>query len=88
MMSLLLNGCFGYYSIKVVSGDKFVDKCPKRAKPGQTVTITTAVVSDADLYVNSNDDTEIKKISEGVYEFVMPEHDIELKITVISNNKA
>ena len=88
MMSLLLNGCFGYYSIKVVSGKDYMDKCPKRAKPGQTVTITTVVVTDANLYVNSNDDTEIKKISEGVYEFIMPEHDIELKITIISNNKA
>ena len=26
MMSLLLNGCFGYYSIKVVSGKDYIDK--------------------------------------------------------------
>jgi hypothetical protein len=85
-LALLLSSCFGRYSIKVVSGEQHLYKCPKSAKPGETVTVLTAMVTDADLYLNGN--VEIKKINDGEFEFVMPDHDVELKITVISNGLA
>ncbi len=82
-LALLLDGCFGRFSIKIVSGKQFLDQCPRNARPGDTVTLTTAIVSDADLYVNGN--VEITKRSEGIFEFVMPDHNVELTITVIAN---
>ena len=85
-VALLLSSCFGRHTIKVVSGDQFLDKCPKSGKPGETITVTILIVTDADLYVNGN--VDIKQISDGVFEFVMPDHDVELKITVISNGLA
>ena len=42
----------GYRRITVISGDRFVHQCPKYAKPGQTVTVMTSVISDGELYVN------------------------------------
>ena len=88
VMLFMMTSCFGKHSIKVVSGEEHLDKCQKYAKPGEVVTITTAVVSDAELYVNSTDGTEIVQKGLGIYEFVMPDHDVELKITVIANGGA
>ncbi len=85
-LALLLSSCFGRHSIKIVSGEKFLDKCPKSTKPGDTVTVTTVTVTDADLYVNGN--VEFVKKSDSVFEFVMPDHDVEIKITVIANGLA
>lgn len=87
-LALLLSSCLGGHSIKVVSGERFLDKCPKRAKVGDTVKVLTVVVSDGDLYLNGNNGLEIKKIKDGEFEFIMPDHDVELKITVISNGMA
>ena len=72
----------GYRRITVISGDRFVHQCPKYAKPGQTVTVMTSVISDGELYVNGVDGTFIRP---GEYQFVMPDNDVELKVTVIAN---
>ena len=80
MMGTVLVGC-SRYRITVISGEKFVHKCPKSAKTGETVTVMTSVVSDAELYVNGVDG---KFVRLGEYQFVMPDHDVELKVTVIS----
>lgn len=87
-LALLLSSCFGRHSIKVISGERFLDKCPGSAKPGETVKVLTVLVSDGDLYLNGNNGLEIRKIKDGEFEFVMPDHDVELKITVISNGMA
>jgi len=87
-LALLLSSCFGRHSIKVVSGEQFLDKCPKSGKPGEKITVYTAVVTDADLYLNGNNGLEITEIRDGVFEFIMPDYDVELKITVISNGMA
>ena len=84
---LLLFGCAGGHSITIVSGEQYVEKAPKKAKAGETVTITTLMVTDADLYVNVNG-VEVTKVREGVYEFVMPDADVEVKVTVIANGLA
>ena len=88
VLAALLSGCAGKRAVKCVSGKEFVVACPRNAKPGETVRIETVVVDDADLYVNPTDDTEIRMIKEGLYEFEMPDHDFEFKVTVISNGLA
>ena len=67
--------------ISVVSGERYVDKCPRRARPGQEVTVTTAVVSDAELYVNGVDGRFVRP---GVFVFTMPDEDVQIKVTVIA----
>ena len=76
----VLVGC-SRHRITVISGEKFVHKCPKSARTGETVTVMTSVVSDAELYVNGVDG---KFIRPGEYQFVMPDNDVELKVTVIA----
>ena len=76
----VLVGC-SRHRITVISGEKFVHKCPRSARTGETVTVMTSVVSDAELYVNGVDG---KFIRPGEYQFVMPDHDVELKVTVIA----
>lgn len=80
LMGTVLVGC-SRHRITVISGEKFVHECPTSAKTGDTVTVMTSVVSDAELYVNG---VEGKFIRPGEYQFVMPDHDVELKVTVIA----
>ena len=81
LMCMALLGC-SRHRITVISGEKFVHKYPKTARTGETVTVETSVVSDAELYVNGVDGTFIWP---GEYQFVMPDTDVELKVTVIAN---
>ena len=67
--------------ITVTSGSQFVDKCPRLARPGQEVTVTTAVVSDGEIYVNGVNGRYVRP---GVFVFTMPEEDVRLKVTVIA----
>ena len=67
--------------ITVVSGKQFVDECPRYARPGQEVTITTAVVSDGEIYVNGADGRYVRP---GVYVFTMPDEDVNIKVTVVA----
>lgn len=71
----------GKHRIRVISGERFVDTCPKYAKPGDTVTVTTVVVSDGEIYVNGVDGRFVRP---GVFEFQMPDGDVDLKVTVIA----
>ena len=86
MISLSLTGCFGLHKITVTSGKEEMVKCPRFAKTGETVSFETVIVCDADLYVNAN--VDVRMISEGVYEFTMPDYDVEIRITVKSNGLA
>ena len=70
-----------HHRITVISGERFVHKCPKFAKPGDTVTVMTSVVSDGELYVNGVDGRFVRL---GEYQFVMPDEDVQLKVTVIA----
>jgi hypothetical protein len=71
----------GYHRITVVSGQQFVASCPKLAKTGDIITVETAVVSDGEIYVNGVDGSYIRP---GVYQFTMPDRNVELKVTVIA----
>ena len=70
-----------YRKITVVSGAQFVDRCPRFARPGEEVTVTTSVISDGEIYVNGVDGRYVRP---GVYVFTMPEEDVSLKVTVIA----
>ena len=70
-----------FRKITVVSGKQFVDECPRFARPGQEVTITTAVVSDGEIYVNGADGDYVRP---GVYVFTMPDEDVRIKVTVVA----
>ena len=71
-----------FRKITVISGKQYVDKCPHYARPGQEVTVTTVVVCDAEICVNGTDGSYV---SPGVYVFTMPDEDVLLKVTVISD---
>lgn len=76
----ILVGC-SRHRVTVISGEKFVQKCPKHAKTGETVIVMTSVVSDGELYVNG---VEGQFVRPGEFRFVMPDHDVELKVTVVA----
>ena len=76
---IAFNLCFR--SITVVSGKQFVDHCPRYARPGQEVTVTTAVVSDGEICVSG---APGEYVQPGVYVFTMPDEDVQIKVTVIS----
>ncbi len=80
LLGAMLAGC-SRHKITVISGERFVHQCPKHAKTGDTVTVTTSVVHDGELYVNGVDGRFVRL---GEYQFVMPDHDVELKVTVIA----
>ena len=80
LTATLISGS-GRHRITVISGEKFVQKCPGYARAGETVTVSTAVVSDGELFVNGVDGEFVRP---GEFRFVMPDHDVELKVTVIA----
>ena len=85
-----LAACGSGYRITVREGDEdFVIDVPKRAEAGETVTVETVSVCDADLYVSVNGDHDFGRFTaDGVYEFVMPEEDVEIAVVIISNGLA
>ena len=70
-----------FKTITVTSGKQFVDRCPRIARPGQEVKITTAVVSDGEIYVNGVDGDYVRP---GVYVFTMPDRNVRIKVNVIA----
>ena len=88
LISLSLSGCFGYHRITVRSDHKEnVTSYPKFAKAGDTVTIETVCVTDADMYVRANG-VECRLVKDGVYEFVMPDSNVEITVVIVSNGLA
>ena len=71
-----------FRKITVISGKQYIDKCPRFARPGQEVTVTTAVVCDGEIYVSGVDGEYVQP---GVFVFTMPDRDVRLKVTVVSN---
>ena len=70
-----------YGKITVVSGAQYVQECPRYARSGREVTVLTAVVCDAEIYVNGADG---KYVRPGEYVFTMPDGDVQLSVTVIA----
>ena len=72
------------------SDDFLAFSCPESARAGETVILQTkAGVLDGDMFVSVNGDKDFGSfISYGVYEFVMPECDVEIKYWVEGNGLA
>lgn len=77
--TILIVFVMSYRTITVVSGKQFVDHCPKIARIGQEVTVTTAVVTDGEIDVNGADGDYVRP---GVYVFTMPDRNVEIKVHV------
>ena len=78
LLAVLISGIF-FRRITVVSGGEFVDSCPRFARPGRQVTVTTAVVSDGEIFVSGADGEYVRP---GVYVFTMPDADVRLRVYV------
>ena len=77
---LLLSGCVGNkHKITVATHQDLVVSCPKSAKAGDTVKIETMTVTDGEINVTSHQ-VEIKRINDGLYEFTMPDENVEIRI--------
>ncbi len=85
---LLLSGCFGRHSIKIISGEDLVQSCPKYGKAGETITIETAYVTDGEIHVNLANSTPITEVSPAVFEFTMPDHDVKIRVSCVSTGGA
>ena len=69
--------------------DYSVQSCPKRAKEGDVVRVETSFVCDADLSVSVDGDREFAQFaSDGAYEFTMPDHDVCVRVWIVSNGLA
>ena len=75
------------YAIHVTGETSLVESCPEFAKAGETVTVLTYDVTDGDkvVSVRGADGTEIDWFE---YQFVMPDHDVEVNVEFISNGLA
>ena len=69
------------YKITVVSGEDNIETIPEKAKEGETVTILTLAVTDAVMRC-AVDGKAIEPVKDSYFEFVMPDHDIEVKVWV------
>ena len=75
------------YHIQLVGDIDLVESCPETAKAGETVTVLTYDVTDGDKEISvSGADGE--SISWFEYQFVMPEHDVEVRVEYIGNGLA
>ena len=68
--------------------DYMVYQCPASARAGETVVVDIAFVTDADVYVSVNGDTDYGSFSSEGYTFVMPEEDVEIKVWAVGNGLA
>ena len=76
------------HRIKIAEGDEEnVVRYPRFAKAGDVVEIQTVIVMDADLYVNVSG-AKVECVGDGLYQFIMPDEDVEIDITIISNGLA
>ncbi|MBQ1324513.1 MAG: hypothetical protein IIY52_00690 [Solobacterium sp.] len=85
---VLLCGCSSVHRITVSYGKDYMDECPSRAKEGETVRFSTVIAADADVVVKVSGTDTLIQVSEGVYEFTMPETDVEIEVYIIANNGA
>ena len=78
LLALLMLGTL-FRRVSVVSGKEYVDSCPRYARPGRQVTVTTAVISDGEIFVSGADGEYVRP---GVFVFTMPDADVQLRVHV------
>ena len=70
------------YRISLVGDTDLVESCPESAKEGEIVTVRTYDVTDGDkkISVSGAEGTEINWFE---YQFVMPDHDVEVQVEFV-----
>ena len=76
-----------FFDINVTGDTYLIESCPKAARPGETVTIMTYDVTDGDKQIKVSG-VEVTSIDWFEYQFVMPEHDVEVEVAFIGNGLA
>ena len=72
---------FGYHKIDYPKKSDLITDCPSYAREGKTVHFSTVIVCDAVLNVDLSG-AELITIQEGEYEFVMPDHDVSIRVWI------
>ena len=75
------------YNISLVGDTHLVESCPETAKAGETVTILTYDVTDGVKKI-SVDGVDGVSIDWFKYQFVMPDHDVKVRVKFISSWQA
>lgn len=73
------------YNIIADCDDYLIDECPEKAAEGETVTVYTAYVTDAELYLTV-DGVDVEKVNDAEFKFVMPARDVTIHIYVDTSN--
>ena len=75
------------YQIRLVGDSGMVEFCPETAKEGETVTVRLYDVDDGEvkIHVSGADGTRVNWFE---YQFVMPDHDVDVRIELIGNGLA
>lgn len=77
----------GIYHIHLLGDTDLVESCPESAKAGELVTVLTCDVTDGDMEISVNG-AEGTSVNWYEYQFVMPDHDVEIQVNFISNGLA
>ncbi len=85
MLVFCLSACTKTYKINVTGGN--VESCPKSAKAGETVIVYIPYVTDGWLEPSVNG-ADIERTAENCFQFIMPEHDVNIKVTFVSDDLA
>lgn len=75
------------HHISIVGDSGLVESCPETAHAGETVTVSLYDATDGDLEISAEgvDGTRVGWLE---YQFVMPAHDVDVKVEFIGNGLA
>lgn len=82
LLAILLSGCARSYAVKIEAGRELIESCPTHASAGETVTIRTVSITDAELRVTVNGSASGGFIEESVYQFIMPSQDAAVRVSI------
>jgi len=85
LLVIALCACTRTYKINVIGGN--VVSCPSSAKAGDTVTVYIPSVTDGWLE-SSVSGADVERTQEDCFSFVMPEHDVNVRVTFVSDDLA
>lgn len=71
------------HAITVVGEDSLMESCPESAVEGETVRFRTFSVTDVVMVVDAGD-VELIDVGRETYEFVMPDHEVTIRISIKS----
>lgn len=75
------------HNINLVGDSNLLESCPKTARTGETVTILTYDITDGDKVIEVSG-ADVVRVNWIEYQFVMPPHDVDVKVKFIGNGLA